>query len=64
MQRVGIDFLQAGAQEAADEELEALELRLDDDELEVGGGVHVARLVLDELNLRRALASACMFCCL
>ena len=42
-----------GAEKAADEKFEALELRLDDDELEVRLGVHVPRLLLDELDLHK-----------
>lgn len=43
-------------QEAADQELEALEFGLDNDELEVGLGIHVARLVFNQLNLAAPLA--------
>ena len=48
---VGVDFGQAGAEEGADEELEALEFGLEDDEAEVGFGVRVARLLFHELDL-------------
>lgn len=41
----------AGAEEGSDEELEAFQLRLDDDEGEVGFRVHVACLRLEELDL-------------
>lgn len=52
-----------GAQKRAHEKLEPLEFGLVQDEAEVGLGVHVARLLLDEFNLlagddvRHALAS-------
>lgn len=48
---VGVDLGDAGAQEGADEELEALEFGLEDDEAEVGFGVRVPRLLFDKLNL-------------
>ncbi len=47
----GVDLGDAGAEEGADEELEALEFGLGDDEAEVGFGVRVAGLLFDELNL-------------
>ena len=50
---VGVNFGQAGAEEGADEKLEALEFGLEDDEAEVGFGVRVARLLFYELDLRR-----------
>ena len=49
---MGVDFGDAGAEEGADEEFEALEFGLDDDEAEVGFGIRVARLLFHELNLR------------
>ena len=54
---VGVDFGDAGAEEGADEEFEALEFGLDDDEAEVGFGVRVARLLFHELNLRNSFRS-------
>ena len=51
MKGVFVDFGDAGAEEAADEEFEALKLSLDDDEGEVGFGVHVASHGLDSLYL-------------
>jgi hypothetical protein len=44
------------SQKASHEKLESLEFRLYDYQLEVGFWIHVARLVLDELNLAASLA--------
>lgn len=44
-------FCHAGSEVASDQELVPLELGLDDDEGEVGLGVHVARHVLDLFDL-------------
>jgi hypothetical protein len=49
-------LLYSGPQEAAHKELEPLQLRLDDDQLEVRLWVHVARLVLNQLDLPTPLA--------
>lgn len=49
-------LLQSRAQEAADQELEALEFCLDDDELEVSLRIHIPCLVFHELNLPTPLA--------
>ena len=51
MKGTGVDFRNARAEERADQELEALEFRLEDDEAEIGFGVCVARLLFHELNL-------------
>lgn len=48
---VFVDFRHAGAQQGADEKFPALDFGLDDDEAEVGFGVHVARHLLDEFDL-------------
>jgi hypothetical protein len=44
------------SQKASYEKLESLEFRLYDYQLEIGLWIHVARLVLDELNLAASLA--------
>jgi hypothetical protein len=44
------------SQKASYEKLESLEFRLYDYQLEIGLWIHVARLVLDELNLAATLA--------
>jgi hypothetical protein len=49
-------LLYSGPQEAAHKELEPFQLRLDDDQLEVRLWVHVARLVLNQLDLPTPLA--------
>jgi hypothetical protein len=45
-------------QKASDEELESLQFRLYDDQLEIRLGIHVARLVFDKFNLPAPLATS------
>jgi hypothetical protein len=54
--REGAHLLQSRAQEAADQELEALEFRLDNDELEIRLRIHIPCLVFHKLNLPTPLA--------
>lgn len=49
-------LLQPRSQQTTDQELEALQLRLDDDEFEVGLRIHIPRLLFDQLNLPTPLA--------
>ena len=51
MERVPVDLGYSGPQVATHEELIPFQLRLEDDQREVGLGVHVARHLLDFLDL-------------
>lgn len=51
MQSIGVDLCDAGAEIGADEELEALEFRLEDYEAEVGFWICIAGLLFYELDL-------------
>jgi hypothetical protein len=50
-------LLDPRSQEAPYKEFEPFEFRLNDDQLEVRLGIHVARLVLDQFNLAASLAT-------
>ena len=53
---LGTHLLQPGPQKAPDQKLKPLQLRLHNDELEIGLRVHAARLLFHELNLPTPLA--------